>query len=70
MWQEDKYFFQILDESTRLRSGHYEIPLPFRNEDVAVPKYRVQEENRSAYPQRSIPKSGKFRREYMSFLKN
>ena len=42
MSQEDKKFFHILDEGTRLKGGHYEIPQPFRNEDVALPSNRVQ----------------------------
>ena len=40
MSQEDKKFFHIL------KGGHYEMPQPFRNEDVALPSNRVQIERR------------------------
>lgn len=56
MSQEDKKFFHILDEGTRLKGGHYEIPQPFRNEDVALPSNRVQIERRFYYLSRKCPK--------------
>ena len=46
MSQEDKKFFHILNEGTRLKGGHCEIPQPFRNEDVALPSNRVHIERR------------------------
>ena len=49
MPQEDKNFLQILDEGTTLEGGHYEIPLPFRNENVSFPNNRIKAEKRFVY---------------------
>ena len=36
MSQQDMKFMEILDEGTKLKDGHYQIPLPFKLEDVTL----------------------------------
>ena len=38
MSQEDLKFMEVLDNGTRLSDGHYEIPLPLRDDNVRFPK--------------------------------
>ena len=68
MSHEDK-FLQILDEGTRLKGGHYEIVLPFRNEDFVLLNNRVQVEKRFGYLQRKMSRNKKFREGYTKFMK-
>ena len=37
MLLQDMTFMKILDEGTKLKDGHYQIPLPFKQEDVRFP---------------------------------
>ena len=33
---EDQHFLKLLDNGTRLVSGHYQVPLPFKNQIVSL----------------------------------
>lgn len=35
--QEDKRFIEKMKGDTKYVDGHYEMPLPFRNDDVLMP---------------------------------
>ena len=35
---EDKRFLNLMNRTTRMVSGHYELPLPFKNDDTTLPK--------------------------------
>ena len=37
MLPRDKRFMETLDEGTKLKDGRYQIPLPFKQEDVRLP---------------------------------
>ena len=51
MSQEDLKFMQAFDNGSRLIDGHYEIPLPLRDDDVRFPNNRLQAEKRLTYLQ-------------------
>ena len=49
MSQEDLNFIEIFKSGTELLGGHYQIPLPFRKDEVNLPNNRSVAENRFAY---------------------
>ena len=69
MSQEDPKFMQVLDNSTRLIDGHYEIPLPLRDDNVRFPNNRLQAEKRFIYLQRKMSRNHQFKNDYMNFIK-
>ena len=42
MSREDKKFMTILQEGTKLRNGHYQVPLPFKDPCIDLPNTRHQ----------------------------
>ena len=38
----DQHFLKLLDKSSRLLNGHWQVPLPFKNPDVCFPNNKVQ----------------------------
>ena len=40
--QEDKLFLKRAEQGIRLVDGHYELPLPFRKENIDLPNNRSQ----------------------------
>ena len=40
---------EILDERTKLKDGHYQIPLPFKQGDVRLPCNKYQAAQRLSY---------------------
>ena len=69
MSQEDPKFMQVLDNSTRIIDGHYEIPLPLRDDNVRFPNNRLQAEKRFIYLQRKMSRNHQFKNDYMNFIK-
>ena len=49
MLQQDMRFLEILDEETKLKNGHYQIPLLFKQEDVRLPCNKYQAAQRLSY---------------------
>ena len=41
MSKEDKKFMKILQEGTKLRNGHYQVPLPFKDPYVNLPNKKI-----------------------------
>ena len=39
---EDKKFLNLMKRTTRIVSGHYELPLPFKDDDATLPNNRYQ----------------------------
>ena len=42
MSREDHKFMKILQEGTKLRNGHYQVPLPFKDPCIDLPNNRHQ----------------------------
>ena len=62
MSQKDQEFVKIL-EGTKLRNGHYQLPLPFKGPCVNLPKNRCQERQRRS-------KNKQFKEAYIRFMKD
>ena len=59
---------KILDEGTKLKDGHYQIPLPFKQEDVGLPCNKYQAAQRLSYLKRKFDKNEKFKADYIRFM--
>ena len=67
--QEDPKFMHVLDNGTRRIDGHYEIPLPLRDDNVRFPNNRLQAEKRFTYLQTKMSRNHQFKNDYMKFMK-
>ena len=59
---------KILDEGTKLKDGQYQIPLPFRQEDVRLLCNKYQAAQRLSYLKRKFDKNEKFKADYIRFM--
>ena len=59
---------KILDEGTKLKDGQYQIPLPFRQEDVRLLCNKCQAAQRLSYLKRKFDKNEKFKADYIRFM--
>ena len=59
---------KILDERTKLKDGHYQIPLTFKHEDVRLPCNKYQAAQRLSYLKRKFDKNEKFKADYNRFM--
>ena len=59
---------KILDEGTKLKDGQYQIPLPFRQEDVRLLCNKYQSAQRLSYLKRKFDKNEKFKADYIRFM--
>ena len=66
--QQDMKFMEILDEGTKLKDGHYQIPLPFKQEDVRLPCNKYQAAQRLSYLKRKFYKNEKLKADYIRFM--
>ena len=65
--QQDTKFMEILNEGAKLKDGHYQIPLPFKQEDVRLPCNKYQAAQRLSYLKRKFDKNEKFKADYIRF---
>ena len=68
MLQQDMRFMKILDEGTKLKDEHYQIPLPCKQEDVRLPCNKYQAAQRLLYLKRKFDKNEKFKADYIRFM--
>ena len=68
MSQEDLKFIEILKNGTELVGGHYQVPLPFRKDEINLPNNRSQAEKRFACLERKLPRNPQFKQDYMKFM--
>ena len=68
MLQQDMRFMEILDEGTKLKDRHYQIPLPFKQEDVKLPCNKYQAAQRLPYLKTKFDKNEKFKADYIRFM--
>ena len=66
MSQQDMRFMGIQDEGTKLKDGHYQIPLSFRQEDMRPPCNMYQAGQRLPYLKRKFDK--KFKPDCIRFM--
>ena len=68
MSQQDMRFMKILDAGTKLK--HYQIPLPFWQEDVRLPYNKYQDAQRLSYLKRKFDKNENFKVDYIRFIED
>ena len=66
---EDDLFMKLVGNNLRHKDGHYEIPLPLKDENCAFVDNRPLAEQRLAHLQRKFLRSGEeYRNEYTAFM--
>ena len=66
---EDDLFMKLVGNNLRHKDGHYEIPLPLKDENCAFVDSRPLAEQRLAHLQRKFLRSGEeYRNEYTAFM--
>ena len=68
MLQHDMRFMKILDEGAKLKDGHYQIPLSFKQEDVRLPCNTYQTAHRLSYLKRKFDNNEEFKADYIIFM--
>ncbi|XP_041354482.1 uncharacterized protein LOC121372257 [Gigantopelta aegis] len=68
--QEDKKFVQKVNKSIKLIDGHYEIDLPFRDENVKLPNNHNQAKERMMGLKKKMERNSKFHADYKVFMDN
>ena len=64
--QEDEKFIEIMNNNVQKVDGHYQVPLPFRNDTVNLPCNRKQAEKRLISVRKKMENSDAYRMEYVS----
>ena len=70
MYRKGQKFMKILQEGTKLRNGHYQVPLPFKDPCVTLPNNRYQAGQRFSYLQKKLSKNDQFKETYIRFMKD
>lgn len=65
---EDKKFLKIADESAIKRDGHYEMRLPFRDENLVMPNNKPVAELRAMTLRRKLLRNEAFHSDYTKFM--
>ena len=65
---EDKKFTNLTNKTTRMVSGHYELPLPFKNDDTTLPSNRYQALHRVKHLKNKFQRNLTFCRYYKEFM--
>ena len=68
--QEDMKFLTILEKGIKFDNGHYELPLPFRNGNPALPNNKSIALKRLNALTRRFERDAKFRQDYFAFMQN
>ena len=68
MSQEDLKFKEILKNGKELVGGHYQVPLPFKKDEINLPNNRSQAEKRFACLERKLSRNPQFKQFYMKFM--
>ncbi|XP_041365661.1 uncharacterized protein LOC121380763 [Gigantopelta aegis] len=68
--QKDKKFVQKVNKSIKLIDGHYEIDLPFRDENVKLPNNHDHAKERMMGLKTKMERNSKFHADYKVFMDN
>ena len=66
--QEDRRFLKTVSNGIKLTSGHYQIPLPFRQSKVDLPNNRQQAVRRALWQRRKMLQNDQYRNDYVAFI--
>ena len=70
MSREDKKFMKILQKGAKLRNGHYDVPLPFKDPFVNLSHNRYRATQRFSYLEKKFGKNDQFKEDYIRFMKD
>nr|XP_040038592.1 uncharacterized protein LOC120822745 [Gasterosteus aculeatus aculeatus] len=70
MSRQEARFIKIMDQSVKLKDGHYSLKLPFKAQEVTLPNNRCIAQQRLIGLRRKMERNEKFHQEYTSFLEN
>ena len=70
MSQEGQKFINILEEGTKLRNDHYQVPLPFKDPCVNLPNNRYQARHILSDLERKFSKNDQFKEDCIRFMKD
>ena len=68
--QDERRFMASVEESTLLKDGHYEIPLPFKDRQYPVPNNRTQAEQRASWLKKRLEKNPRLLDDYKAFVED
>lgn len=66
--QEDRKFLNMAKRETKVVNGHYQIPLPFRRNDVIMPNNKEQATKRANWQKKKMLKDSKYCSDYVTFV--
>ncbi|XP_064624565.1 uncharacterized protein LOC135486033 [Lineus longissimus] len=66
--QEDKRFMKLAEDSINFQNGHYEMRLPFREENTKLPNNKTQALQRLNSLKQKMRKNQKFYEDYSAFM--
>ncbi|XP_072037080.1 uncharacterized protein [Amphiura filiformis] len=66
--EEDKTFMDLMANKITKVNGHYQMPLPLRDENIKFPHNRLMAEHRMAHLKRRFSKDPVFRKEYTEVM--
>ena len=58
----------MAERETKVVNGHYQIPLPFRDNDVFMPNNKEQATKRATWQKKKMLKDSKYRADYVTFV--
>ena len=70
MSREDHKFMKIVQEDTKLKNAHHQVPLPFKDPCVNLPNNRYQTRKRFSYLEKKFSKNDQFKKDYIRFIKD
>ena len=68
MLQEDLKFIDILKSGTEMAGGNYQVPLPFRKDEINLPNNLSQAEKRFACLEGKLSTNPQFKQDYIKFM--
>ena len=68
MPQEGLKFIDILKSVTEMAGGHYQVPLPFRKDEINLPNNLSQAEKRFSCLEGKLSTNPQFRQDYIKFM--
>ena len=66
--QEDRKFLSVVEKETKVVNGHYQVPLPFRHNDVIMPSNKEQAIKRANWQKKKMLRDPKYRSDYVAFI--
>ncbi|XP_068240252.1 uncharacterized protein [Palaemon carinicauda] len=65
---EDTTFLKKAESNVVFKDGHFEIPLPFRNQNLMLPNNKILAMKRALYQKKKMQKDPKYHSDYVNFI--